>query len=245
MTLLLLSLIAGILTVLAPCILPLLPVVLGGSLAETHNRKKPLVIVGTLALSVFLFTFLIKASTVLIGVPESFWRLFSAVIIGLFGLTLLFPDIWARLAGKIPGMRATNALFMRGYQHAGSFWGDAAIGIAMGPIFASCSPTYFIILATVLPQSFARGTLYIGAYVLGLSLVLFAIAILGQKIVSRLDWAANPSGWFKRVLGIVFLFVAVFVGSGTDKKVQTAVLDAGIFDITRVERKINDFFKGN
>src|SRR3989344_9402672 len=149
MTLFIISFIAGVLTVLAPCILPLLPVVLGGSVSETQNRRRPLVIVGALALSVFLFTFLIKASTVLIGVPESFWRWFSAIIIGIFGLTLLFPSTWARITNRIPGMRTSNTLFARGYQSKGALWGDAAIGIALGPIFASCSPKYFIIIATV------------------------------------------------------------------------------------------------
>ncbi len=71
-TIILISFFSGILTVLAPCVLPLLPVILGGSLAG-QSKKRPYVIIASLILSLLLFTLLLKASTVLIDVDPIVW----------------------------------------------------------------------------------------------------------------------------------------------------------------------------
>lgn len=71
-TILLISFFSGILTVLAPCVLPLLPVILGGSLAG-QSKKRPYIIIASLILSLLLFTLLLKASTVLIHVDPIVW----------------------------------------------------------------------------------------------------------------------------------------------------------------------------
>src|SRR5688572_24474266 len=99
MALLILSFIAGVLTVAAPCILPLLPVIIGGSLLESDNDKKrqwfrPLVIAISLAVSIILFTLLIKASTALLGVPQIVWQILSGLIVLLLGLNYLWPEAW-------------------------------------------------------------------------------------------------------------------------------------------------------
>src|SRR3989338_9998715 len=98
MTFLIVSFIAGVLTVLAPCILPLLPVVIGSS-AAGRSRYTPYIVVGSLALSIILFTYLLKASTVFIMVPPQFWTYLSGGILLLFGVALVFPSLWERLPG--------------------------------------------------------------------------------------------------------------------------------------------------
>ncbi|MFZ2255358.1 MAG: hypothetical protein WAW59_04915 [Patescibacteria group bacterium] len=76
MTLLLASFLAGILTILAPCVLPVLPVVLVGSLSE-KQKWYPYLVILSLALSVVLFTVVLKVSTVFIDIPQSFWKYLS------------------------------------------------------------------------------------------------------------------------------------------------------------------------
>lgn len=66
------SFIAGILTILAPCVLPVLPVILAGSLTE-KEKWYPYLVTLSLALSIVIFTVLLKASTALIDIPSSFW----------------------------------------------------------------------------------------------------------------------------------------------------------------------------
>ena len=243
MLLLFISFVAGVLTVLAPCILPLLPVIVGGSLPSDgtsggFNKKKALTIILSLGLSVILFTLLLKASTLFIDIPESVWKWVSGGIIIFLGVVTIFPSLWeskmlARLSAK------SNILLGKGDQKK-SFWGDVIVGAALGPVFSTCSPTYFIVLATVLPVNPALGMIYLLTYTAGLCFALLGVAILGQKIMDKLGIAANPKGWMKRTLGVIFLIVGIAIIGGFDKKTQLFLLNAGFFDVTRIEQKLLD-----
>jgi len=80
MTLLLASFLAGILTILAPCVLPVLPVVLAGSLGE-KQKWYPYLVILSLAVSIVLFTVILKVSTIFIDIPQSFWKYLSGGIL--------------------------------------------------------------------------------------------------------------------------------------------------------------------
>jgi cytochrome c biogenesis protein CcdA len=112
------------------------------------------------------------------------------------------------------------------------------IGAALGPVFSTCSPTYFVILATVLPASFLLGTVYLLAYVFGLSLVLLLIALLGQKFTTTLTKFSDSRGVVKKGLGLVFMILGLLIILGLDKKIETKILDSGYFDVTKVEQKL-------
>lgn len=236
MTFLALSFIAGVLTVLAPCILPLLPVVIGSS-AAGRSRSTPYVVVGSLALSIILFTFLLKVSTAFITVPPEFWTYLSGGILTLFGLTLLFPVLWERVPGVSKLSVSSNSALGAGYQRK-NFFGDVLVGAALGPVFSTCSPTYFVILASVLPASFLLGTTYLLAYVLGLSLVLLLLAIMGERLAHRLSGLSDPRGWFKRILGLLFIGLGLMIALGYEKKLEAAILNGGYFDITKIEQSL-------
>jgi cytochrome c-type biogenesis protein len=227
-TFLLIAIMAGVLTVLAPCILPLLPVVIGSS-AQGRSRYTPYIVIGSLGLSILVFTYLLKASTLFIDIPTSVWSTISGVILVGFGLILAFPKLWDMVPGVQKVSTAGNKLVGTGHQKK-SFWGDVMIGAALGPVFSSCSPTYFVILAAVLPESFLVGTVYLLAYILGLSIVLLAIAILGQKIMGRLLNLADDSGWFKKTIGVLFIVIGIAIILGLDKTFETAVLNSGLLD---------------
>jgi cytochrome c-type biogenesis protein len=231
--LLIVSFIAGVLTVLAPCILPLLPVVIGSS-AAGRSKWTPYIVVGSLAASIILFTYLLKASTAFIMIPAEFWTYLSGGILVLFGLTLLLPSLWERIPGLSKISVGSNKILGQGIKKQ-SVWGDVMVGAALGPIFSTCSPTYFVILASVLPASFALGTLYILSYTLGLSLVLLLLALLGERLAERLSGFADPNGWFKKALGVLFVVLGVMIATGLEKKLEVAILDAGFFDVTKIE----------
>lgn len=237
MTLLFVSFIAGVLTTLAPCILPLLPVIIGSSVSEGENKRRPLVIIFSLVVSIVLFTLLLKYSTALVMVSQSTWSLISGGILVLVALTYVFPELWSKIPGISALNRRSNEALATGYGKK-SVTGDIVIGAALGPVFSSCSPTYFVILATILPRSLGEGIIHLFAYALGLGIMLLLISLLGQRIIGKLGWATNPKGWFKRGIGILFLLVGVFIMTGSDKALQTYLLEKGLFDITKIETRI-------
>ncbi|HVU75584.1 MAG TPA: cytochrome c biogenesis protein DipZ, partial [Candidatus Paceibacterota bacterium] len=236
MLLFLISFIAGVLTVLAPCVLPLLPVIVGGSVAQGGGWRRAYTICVSLGGSVILFTLLLKATTAFIAIPEAFWQWFSGLILIGFGLTMIFPQLWDNLPIVNTMNRTSNAALGMGYRQ-NSFWGDMLMGAALGPVFSSCSPTYFIILATVLPASFAVGLADLVAYAVGLAGFLFIIAIAGQRLVDKLGVAIEPGGTFRRTVGIIFLVIGLGILTGIEAKVEAWLLTNG-FDVTTVEQHL-------
>lgn len=239
MTLLLISFIAGLLTVLAPCVLPLLPVIIGGSVQDTRSKFKPYVITASLGASIVVFTLLLKVSTAFIDIPQSVWSYFSGVILIFFSLTMLSPSLWAKMTLKLNFEHASNSWLAKANKK-NSFVGDILMGAALGPVFSSCSPTYFIILATVLPQSFLTGLINLIAYALGLSIILLLIALLGQRFVGKVSGLSNPDGWFKKTIGVIFLLVGLSIMTGYDKKIEALVLDSVFFSAAGIEQKLLD-----
>lgn len=244
MTLLILSFIAGVLTIAAPCILPLLPIVIGGSLADNKAKPekqwlRPVIITASLAGSIALFTLLLKASTVLLGIPQSVWQVLSGGIIAALGVSFLFPKFWEQLPIVNRLNLGSNRLLGKSFAQKGTAR-DVLIGVSLGPVFASCSPTYAFIVATALPASLLTGSLYLLAYVIGLASTLLLVAFAGQSLVAKLRWLSNPNGSFRRILGITFILVGVAIVFGLDKDLQAFILERGWYDpISNLEQRLS------
>lgn len=227
MTLLFASFVAGLLTILAPCVLPVIPVIVGSSVASRKpGLRRPLIIVAALAVSILVFTLLLKATTVLLGVPQSVWQFVSSVIIIGLGLSYLFPSLWERLTLSSGTALRSQQLLSEANTKEGTV-GAILTGAALGPVFTSCSPTYLFIVAAILPAEFWLGTLYLLAYVVGLALVLLLAAVLGAKLIRRIGWSVNPHGWFRRSVGVLMVLVGLLVLVGGDKAFQTYIIDQG------------------
>ena len=227
---------AGLLTVLAPCVLPLLPVIIGSSVSG-NQRFKPFRITLALAFSLTLFTLLLKASTIFINVSPAFLSGVSGSIIIVFGLITLFPTLWDKISLKL-NLSSNSDKLLENATTKGGILGDILIGMSLGPVFASCSPTYAIILATVLPVDFWAGLVYMIIYALGLSTVLLLVSLLGRQFINKIKGLANPNGIFKKVLGIIFLIVGLMIITGADKQFQVFVADKIGFDIASIDKKL-------
>ncbi len=241
MLLLLSSFIAGMLTSLAPCMITLLPVIVGNSVIpgtdKKFDRKKPYIITASLVVSVILFTVLLKATTALIGVDPQFWLYVSGGIVILLGISLLFPSLWVRVSAGTGLEHTSNKFLARANKNSGLI-GQIMTGAALGPVFASCSPVYALVLATVLPVNLALGLVYIIAFALGLGLALLAISLGGRRLISKLGWVISPTGWFNRALAILLIAVGLMIITGYDKKFQTFVIEKLPFDVTDIEQRL-------
>jgi cytochrome c biogenesis protein CcdA/thiol-disulfide isomerase/thioredoxin len=229
---------AGLITVLAPCVLPLLPVIIGGSVSgNVSDKRRPYIIAASLAVSLILFTVLLKATTLLIDVPPQVITYISGGIIVGLGIVFLFPMLYESVIIKLNLQAKSQQLLGKG-SGKGAVIGAIITGAALGPVFSSCSPVYAYILATVLPVNFGVAMIYMVAYVLGLSLMLLLIGFLGQKLVRRLKFASNPRGWFTRIVAILFIVVGLLVITGYDKKLQTYVSEHTPFNFDKLSAQL-------
>lgn len=224
------ALVAGILTSLAPCMVPVLPIILGGS-AGHKSKVRPLIIIAALSLSIVLFTLLVRASANSFGVSQSVLTNISGSILVAFGVFTIFPEIWDKISLKLNLSTNSNKLMGKFVRERG-FVGDALLGASLGPVFTSCSPTYAAILALVLSGeiSYSVASLYLVVYALGLAMILLLIAFAGQTAVKKLGWAIDPQGWFKRLVGLAFLVIGLSILTGLDKTLETWLLEQGFYE---------------
>ncbi len=245
MDLLVVSFLAGVLTAAAPCVLPLLPVIVGGSVLsgdEDEDRRSlrhPLTIVISLAVSIIVFSLLLKTTTALLGIPDDVWSILAGGVVVLFGITLLWPSIWDRLMVATGISAGANNLLDRSRDETG-IKRDILLGAALGPVFNSCSPTYALIIAVTFPASFAEGFINLIAYAAGLALILLLISLFGRAVVDRLNWLSDPHGTFRKVVGALFLVVGFGVIFGLDRDLQAWILENGWYDpVQDVESSLN------
>ncbi len=233
------SLIAGMLTVLAPCVLALLPVIIGGSVqGDNRDRKRPLVIAISLAVSILIFTLLLKATSLLVNIDPKTITYISGSIIILVGFLTLLPSLYAKVLVKLGIEHRAIGLLGKSYQNKSSLIGPIITGAALGPVFSSCSPVYAYILASVLPVNFAQAMAYIVSYIVGLALVLLLIGYYGQRFISKIKFASDPKGWFQRAIAILFIIVGLLVFTGYDKKIQTFVSEHTPFNFDKLSSQL-------
>ena len=234
-SLLFVSFIAGVLTAFVPCIFPLLPVVVGGSISD--NKRNSYVIIGSLVIAIVLFTVLIKTSSDLLGVPREFWTYFSGVLVALVGLTFIFPTLWSKVPIIKKIFKSSNTLLAKGHMQTG-ITGDIVIGSALAPAFTSCSPTYFLILAVILPNSLLEGSIYLFAYALGVGTILLFIALIGQSVIQKLGWLSDGRNIVRKIIGIIVFLVGIMLITGYDKVFEAWILDIGFIDLIGAEEKL-------
>jgi cytochrome c-type biogenesis protein len=116
------------------------------------------------------------------------------------------------------------------------------LGLSLGLVFSSCSPTYFVIVGLLVAEADTnKGLILLVFYILGLALVMLLIGWLGIFLTKKLRWAANPNGWFKKVFGVILLVIGISIMIGLDKRFETFLLDQGLYDgIQGIENQLSD-----
>ncbi len=227
--------IAGFLTALAPCQLPFLPVIIGGSVGGA--RRNSYIIIGSLLSSIVIFTFIIEGLASLFYVPNEVWAYISGSLVLFVGISFLFPSVWTRMPFISRFLHTSNTAIGARAARRGHV-NDMVIGAALGPAFSSCSPTYLLILPILLSSAFLEGLLYLFAFLAGLGAVLLFVALLGQMAVRRLNIMADTRGWFKRIVGILIVLVGISILTGYNRVIEERLLDIEFLSTSHVETHI-------
>jgi cytochrome c biogenesis protein CcdA/thiol-disulfide isomerase/thioredoxin len=202
---------AGVITAVSPCVLPVLPIVLAGG--ASGDRRRPLAIVVGL-LSTFVVSILFAAYVLdQLGLPQDLLRNLSIALLFLIAATLLVPQVGRWIE------RALARFSRRSGKHVDSGF---LLGGALGFAFVPCGGP---ILAYVSAQSASvhfgfRPVALAIAYALGAGVVLFGIAVGGQRLATPLRTHAVA---LRKALGAVIAAAAVALVFNVDTKLQTSV----------------------
>ncbi|MBP7056997.1 cytochrome C biogenesis protein [Candidatus Gracilibacteria bacterium] len=234
MGLLIASFVAGLLTILAPCTISLLPIML--SSATRADKRAPLVVALSLGASVFLFTLLFKGTLLFIAIPFHWLQIISGLLISLLGVFMLWPSLWTRIE-LFFGLERSTVLLQQAKKRSG-LSASLLLGFALGPVFTTCSPTYLFILGTILPISFGLGMVYLLAYIVGLMIMLIAVGYGSKALMARIKFAANPNGWFKKVISVLLIVLGLSIMTGLDKLFEQGILETGYSGPIQIEDAI-------
>jgi cytochrome c biogenesis protein CcdA len=221
-----LAFLAGVLTVLSPCVLPLLPIVLGA--AASQHRLGPLALAGGVALSFTAIGLFVATVGFAMGLDTGLFRTISAVLLIGVGLVLLVP----RLQEQFALAAAPVSNWAGGYADnftPGDLAGQFGLGLLLGAVWSPCvGPT--LGAASVLAakgENLPQVALTMLAFGIGAALPLLLLGILSREALMRWRNRLMEGGKAgKTVLGLILVAVGLLVATGLDKRLETILVDA-------------------
>lgn len=219
-----LSLVAGSLTTLSPCVFPILPLVIGG--AVQANRLAPLAMGLGMVISFALIGVVLGALGPALGIDSDSVRLFGAWLLIAFGLVMLVPVLNQRFTEwMLPIASSANAASTR--LDGGSLTGALLLGGVLGLVWSPCSgPLLASALTLVASEGGAlRGGTILGLFGIGAAIPLVAVAYASRRgfSVAR-GWVLARIDGIKKAFGVLILLTGLAILSGADKWLETQVL---------------------
>lgn len=205
--------IAGIVTILSPCILPVLPIVLSGSIG---GKSRPWGVVTGFVLSFTFFTLFLSSLVQHFGLPSNALRLVSIILLLLFGITQLLPQaqalsekLFSLLANKVPVIKQ------------GGFVGGLLVGLSLGLVWTPCVGP---ILASVIALA-ATGTVSSQTFAITLAYAVgTAIPMLVVMRIGRLTF--KNSLVLQKLFGLVMILTSLVLFLNLDRQFQTWITSA-------------------
>jgi cytochrome c-type biogenesis protein len=221
-----LAFLAGVLTVLSPCVLPPLPIVLGA--ASSQHRLGPLALAGGLALSFTAIGLFVATIGFAAGLDTGFFRTVSAVLLIGVGLVLLVP----RLQEQFALAAAPVSNWAGGYADnftPGGLAGQFGLGLLLGAVWSPCvGPT--LGAASVLAakgENLPQVALTMLTFGIGAALPLLLLGILSREALMRWRSRLMEGGKAgKTALGLILVAVGLLVATGLDKRLEAILVEA-------------------
>ena len=225
---------AGILSTLSPCVLPLVPIVLGAAASE--HRYGPAALAGGLALSFTVVGLFVATIGFAIGLDADLFRVFGGMLLAVLGVVLLLPVLQARLATAAGPFGAWTEQRFGGFSPTG-LRGQFGVGLLLGLVWAPCvGPTLGAAsMMAARGENLGQVALTMLAFGLGAALPLLLLGLSSREAMRRWQGrlrTASASG--KQLMGLVLLTVGVLILTGLDKRAETWLLDVSPSWITQL-----------
>jgi cytochrome c-type biogenesis protein len=232
-----LAFLAGVLSVLSPCVLPLLPIVLGTAASE--HRLGPIALAAGLALSFVTIGLFVATVGFAMGLDADVFRAVSAALLIAIGLVLLVPKLQAQFA--LAASPVGNWVDERfgGFATSG-LPGQFALGLLLGAVWSPCvGPT--LGAASILAakgENLGEVALTMFAFGLGAALPLMLLGLLSREAMMRWRGRMMEAGkGGKMLLGGLLVAIGLMVATGLDKRLETVLVDVSPDWLTQLTTK--------
>lgn len=218
-----LSLLAGSLTTLSPCVFPLLPMVLGG--AAQANRFAPIAMGAGMALSFAGIGILLGAAGPALGLDNEHVRLFGAVVLMALGIMVWVPSLNERFTQWLMPL-ASSANHASSRLPGNTLGGALLLGALLGLVWSPCSgPLLASALTLVASEGGAlRGGIVLGLFGLGAALPLVAVAYASRTgFQSVRQWILQHGERMKKIFGTLVFLAGLAIATGADKWLETQI----------------------
>jgi cytochrome c-type biogenesis protein len=212
-----LSILAGILSTLSPCVLPLIPIVVGTAL--TAHRYGPVALATGLALSYALAGLFLATVGLMVGLDQVIFRNVAAGLMILFGLVLLSPQLQEHFASAMAGLSSSGQPLLERVS-ADTLTGQFLLGALLGIVWSPCvGPTLgSAILLASQGENLIHTTVVMALFGVGAAIPLIALGMMSHQAMLRFKSKLFATGKVgKKLLGTVLLLFGLFVVTGIDK----------------------------
>jgi len=215
---------AGIVTVLSPCILPVLPVVLSGGIGG--GKARPWGVITGFTVSFTVFTLTLSTLVQFLGLDPDLLRWLAAGLILLFGVVLVIPFLKDKFMAWTTALVSRSSTPVRPGKPLGGYWSGLVLGLGLGLVWTPCvGPIMASVITLALSQSVDASSIFITlAYTLGTSIPLFFIMIGGRSLLNRVPWFTKHSSGIQRGFGVLMVVTAVALFSGADRAFSSWLL---------------------
>ena len=220
-----LGLLAGALSTLSPCVLPLVPVLL--ATAVSAHRWGALALGAGLALSFTVVGIFLATLGASLGLDPETFRTIGAVILAAFGLVLLVPrlqDLFARMTSALSN--SGNQLLSR--ITIGGFTGQLIVGALLGVVWSPCVGPTLGAATTLASQGkdLAQIALLMLLFGIGAAAPLVLLGGLSRASMMRIRGRLLGVGKYgKQLFGFALLLLGVLIATGTDKSLEAWILN--------------------
>jgi cytochrome c biogenesis protein CcdA len=223
---LVLSFVAGVLSILSPCVLPLLPIVLGAAASE--QKWGPAALAAGLSISFVAIGLFVATIGFSIGLDADVFRSVASAFMIAIGIVMMVPRLQTGLA-VAGGPIANWADKRRTGLDSGSLGGQFAVGVLLGAVWSPCvGPTLGAAsLLAAQGRGFGQVALTMFVFGLGAALPLLALGLVSREAMMRWRHRLAAAGHgLKAGFGAVLAAIGIFVITGLDKTVETALVEA-------------------
>lgn len=221
-----LAFLAGILSVLSPCVLPLLPLVLGA--AASYHRLGPAALAAGLALSFVVIGLFVATVGFAIGLDTDVFRTVAAILLVLVGLVLMVPAVQTRLAVAAGPVSDWTETQFGGFSTAGLL-GQFGVGLLLGAVWSPCVGPTLGAASLLASQGRDLGTVALTMFLFGVgaALPLLLLGTLSREVLMRWRNRMMSAGkGLKAALGLILVVSGAVILSGYDKAIETALVNA-------------------